>query len=90
LNSSIKDKVKFQFQITTNGIVINKDIYNRIIKKLDIINLSYNEIYFKQNHLFEKISKFILDKSKVNINFIYNPKVLLEEIKKNFLFIVKE
>jgi hypothetical protein len=88
LNSSIKNKVKFQ--ITTNGIVINEDVYAKIIKKLDIVNLSYNEIYFKKNNLFQKISRVILDKNKININFIYDPNIPLIDIKRNFLLVIKE
>lgn len=87
LSKNLTNNIKFQ--ITTNWTIVNTNIYYDIINKVDIVNLSYNENYFNSNILFEKISKILLDKSNISINFIYNPKNNIEDIKNNFLFIVK-
>lgn len=75
------------FQITTNGTLIDDRIYRKLISRIDIVNLSYNQNYFLNNKLFKKISSFIIKKSNVNINFIYDPRKSLLENVRNFNYI---
>lgn len=77
------------YQITTNGLYINDEIYKEIITKMNKVHLSYNENYFNKELVFSKVSKHILNKQNININFIYDPKRPLKEIKRNFLYVIK-
>jgi organic radical activating enzyme len=79
-----------KFQLTTNWTIITQHIYESIIKNIDIVNLSYNENYFYNKELFSKISDILLDKSNININFIYNPRNNISTIKEHFLFILNK
>lgn len=78
-----------RFQITTNGTLLTTALYEKIIERLDIVNLSYNENYFNNPSLFNRISSVLINKKKVYINFIYDPKRSLQDIKENFLIVVK-
>ncbi|MDD2907742.1 MAG: radical SAM protein [Candidatus Gracilibacteria bacterium] len=88
--SSTNISPNIKFQITTNGTIIDDHIYNSFIVNIDKVNLSYNENYFDNNKSFVRISDKIKNKNNININFIYDPRKNLEDIKNNFLFVVKQ